>query len=497
VHDSICIVGGGIAGLYTAYKIKKLKPELSVDLYERLPQVGGKIQSGTFCSGSYKVEFGAVRIEPELQPLVDNLIKELNIEKVTNRQLTPAVSIGADLSLLSPDERAYLQAFEATKGMSFALLTFALEKILGDEWDIEEDRLFAPGRDKKKIAWKKNATFNGRLLRDQGIWNVFSQVLTYPAVEIVREKGAFYNLKNSNQNAAEWIGFLLDYRLLEAPSYVPVGGMETLTKNLLEAVKEIGVNVHLNEELVDICSCSSTTLNLKFKNTSSNIESQLQATRLVLALPQGPLLKLSHRFSKHVQVRLSAVVGVPMCWVYAVVANPPWGLGASTSTGEGIPARAAHFSLHCEEGRQPVGVVGLYCDAPWAAYWAALVDEDENWRPGEQIRPSMNVGHGLRETLAMWIQRMFELQHSPTIMEWGIRDWGSPPFDAGIHLWRPGMDSEEIMRDLSSFALCKKSTAQVSICGEAYSDVQGFLEGAIRSANRVVERIIQDIKGNK
>jgi hypothetical protein len=39
------------------------------------------------------------------------------------------------------------------------------------------------------------------------------------------------------------------------------------------------------------------------------------------------------------------------------------------------------------------------------------------------------------------------------------------------------------------------ATKNVHICGEAYSDFQGFIEGALRSARHVVETIIGESAG--
>ena len=49
---SVVIVGGGIAGLATAYRLRQGDPSLQITLIERDPQLGGKIvtaeQDGPF-----------------------------------------------------------------------------------------------------------------------------------------------------------------------------------------------------------------------------------------------------------------------------------------------------------------------------------------------------------------------------------------------------------------------------------------------------------------
>lgn len=40
----------------------------------------------------------------------------------------------------------------------------------------------------------------------------------------MRTKGAFYNMKTTNQNAAAWIYLLLDMLIVTKPSFQPVGG---------------------------------------------------------------------------------------------------------------------------------------------------------------------------------------------------------------------------------------------------------------------------------
>ncbi len=72
-----------------------------------------------------------------------------------------------------------------------------------------------------------------------------------------------------------------------------------------------------------------------------------------------------------------------------------------------------------------------------------------------------------------------------------IRDWSRPPFWAGCHVWKPGAKSWEAVEQLRSFGLLgAKEADNIHVCGEAYSDYQGFIEGALRSAEDVVREIV-------
>jgi len=73
----------------------------------------------------------------------------------------------------------------------------------------------------------------------------------------------------------------------------------------------------------------------------------------------------------------------------------------------------------------------------------------------------------------------------------GIRDWSREPFEAGVHFWKPGIQVEDAIRKLSGFPLSRASRIQnvLHVCGEAYSDFQGFIEGGLRTALAVVRQI--------
>ena len=67
----VCIIGGGISGLTTAYLLKK--KGVDVTLFEASPQVGGNIQSET--KDGYLIEHGPNSLlrSPRLVDLIEDL----------------------------------------------------------------------------------------------------------------------------------------------------------------------------------------------------------------------------------------------------------------------------------------------------------------------------------------------------------------------------------------------------------------------------------------
>jgi monoamine oxidase len=77
----------------------------------------------------------------------------------------------------------------------------------------------------------------------------------------------------------------------------------------------------------------------------------------------------------------------------------------------------------------------------------------------------------------------------PHVVSYGIRDWSRRPYVGAAHVWRPGTDPVGRGKELRAFALDGGTAKNVHICGEAYSDFQGFIEGALRSARQVCDEI--------
>ncbi|MBP2473142.1 monoamine oxidase [Crossiella equi] len=489
-HTDIAVCGGGISGLYTAYQLKKRQPELQVSVYEATGRFGGKIQTVPMLGGAFHAEYGGVRVEPDLQTTVDAFVRELGlpVREITSHE-AGSTGLRPALERLTEQERE-LATLHLDGDIALALLVHALETIVGDQWPMATDSLDRPGREQDRARFCREAVFDGKPLYQQGIWNVLAEVLSYEAVEFCREKGTFYNIKNQNQNAAEWIAQLLDMLLLEQPSYLPVGGMEALPRHVVEVLRTMGVHLHTGHRLITLTETADgerLTLGLR-RADGETVE--VTAGRVVLALPQQPLRRLASQLPGQVTRCLDAVLPFHMTWACCVVEDPWWDADTLPANGERTPVRAVHFEVSPDARH---GMAMFYCDEPWITYWRNLVEDGSGELLFEQTEPLTNTGARLRRELERALRTTFDRTGTPRIVEWGIRDWSLPPYGGGAHLWQPGVDTEGVMHTLEAFSLGSGKT-NVHICGEAYSTCQGFMEGALRSAERVLAAIDRDGK---
>ena len=74
----IIIIGGGISGLYSAYKIQKLCPDKSIIILEKTSFLGGRMGSYKFCNNTVNIGAGIGRKEKD--GILIKLLNELKID---------------------------------------------------------------------------------------------------------------------------------------------------------------------------------------------------------------------------------------------------------------------------------------------------------------------------------------------------------------------------------------------------------------------------------
>ncbi|MFC0181534.1 NAD(P)-binding protein [Pseudarcicella hirudinis] len=84
----IAIVGGGVSGVYSAWKLKKKYPSKKIVVFEGGNHIGGRLLSVTPPNIPNMVaELGGMRILENAQPLIVALIKELNAQLPQSDQI--------------------------------------------------------------------------------------------------------------------------------------------------------------------------------------------------------------------------------------------------------------------------------------------------------------------------------------------------------------------------------------------------------------------------
>ena len=94
--------------------------------------------------------------------------------------------------------------------------------------------------------------------------------------------------------------------------------------------------------------------------------------------------------------------------------------------------------------------------------------------------PAPMVGEVSRQ-----LQAIHGLEYTPPVQTAAFRDWGDDPFGGGWNSWNIGVESWEVKQEITQ----PIEDCPLYICGEAYSDAQGWVEGALDTADIVLGRL--------
>jgi hypothetical protein len=212
----IAIVGGGVSGVYSAWKLKKKYPNKKIVVYEGSDHIGGRLLSVVPPGIPDMVaELGGMRILENTQKRIVGLIDELNLE------LPPAEQIVLyDFPVNQPQNIAYLRGVylrladinSNSKKVPYQLSFLESENMNGIIVNAIEQ--IVPGitnpnlTGEERLKMTHQASFNNIPLYMQGFWNVLYRVISGEAYQFSMDSGGYDSIM-VNWNAADAIPWFL------------------------------------------------------------------------------------------------------------------------------------------------------------------------------------------------------------------------------------------------------------------------------------------------
>ncbi|PJJ07833.1 flavin-dependent amine oxidoreductase [Flavobacterium sp. 1] len=350
-----------------------------------------------------------------------------------------------------------------------------------------------------------NSPYNKRKVNDLGFWNLIKDQVSQEGYEFLANAGGYYS-NTINWNSAEAFPYM-------------VGDFSagTIYKTIEEGYDSIAyaiANSYMDHD--DACIWSENKLltftkehsskdthkyELTFLNLKTNTEWKVYANTLVLAMPRKSL-ELLDQNNFFFNINENSVLNTN---IRSVIMEPafkilmgfpyPWWKELGIDSGHSItdlPMRQCYyFGTDAETDNSML--LGSYGDMETETFWKALSDDKVLFEVKAAKSASLKELHQLNDvqtTKMMVNELMNQLRelHGPdvTIPEPYVtyfKDWTNEPFGAGYHAWKAGFSVENVMPYM------RKPVAdeQIHICGEAYSDQQGWVEGAFCEAEKMLQ----------
>ncbi|MBI4235745.1 MAG: FAD-dependent oxidoreductase [Chloroflexi bacterium] len=256
-------------------------------------------------------------------------------------------------------------------------------------------------------------------------------------------------------------------------------------------MKNRGVEVYAGHSLRALVPAGEKEVGLVFDGGA------FAAKHVMLALPSLAIGAL-RGIPPDILELVDSVIRYPLLKCFFVVQDPWWEEDTPNMGVRSFPARELHYFTQGDRGN-----VMVYADRPSISFWGGYVG------PGRHDRAEVGGNPDLASAFAGRMSRgdrpvpiPIESVGDPglvgrgspiaptRVLAFGVRDWRRPPYGAGVHLWRAGVKPWQVAERLEAFSLGGGPPCNVHICGEAFSDYQGFMEGAVRSAHRALTKAV-------
>ena len=485
----LAVIGAGTAGLYCAWRTSTgdwgASPPPRVGLFEASSRLGGRVYTvvpdGT---RTLRGELGGIALmsgHSLLMGLVDHLglareplsggdphdLLYLRGHRLTAGDWGNADAVPYDLA---PNERGRSPE---------QLLAGAIEAVVPDA-----RRLDPRGWDEVK----RGLAFGGRSLSDMCLWNLIRELVSPEAFQLMFDAGSF-RPQFENWNAAEALPDLCaDWP--EDSRYERLrDGYEALPIALAAGVRDVGGTIEVGHRL-QAMDRSEGVLDLTFE-VSGGGSTTIPTKRVVLALPQSGLARLAPHTPLAGEATfardLETVYAIPLFHLLLAYERAWWeevGIHAGRSATD-LPIQACfYFGSEAPGADEPDGkrrslaMVG-YSSPEAIAFWDAYL-EPIGTETGESA-PLVPPPEMLAE-----VTRQLSTLHGMAVPDpyWArIMDWRAEPYGGASHRWAVGARSWEVIPRMRE----PLPGLGLYVCGEAWSDCQGWVEGGLRSSERVLQ----------
>lgn len=525
----VAVVGGGVSGVYTAWRLLTANRKRRITVFEASDHIGGRLLSVAPPQiNNMTAELGGMRILPAVQPLITNLLKELNRNAAPNEKIETydfpvdkpenlAYLRGTYLRLqdfsTNPEEVPYHLSFQEFGQTPGALIVNAIEQIVPG---ITNPKLTEAER--REMCQK--AVFSGVPLYKQGFWNVLMRVLSGEGYHLGLDAGG-YESTLSNWNAADAIPwYLADFGVSPVYKGFKKGFQQvplTIAKRFVAEKGKIVLDKPLKSFTWDK---KQQLFELEFKDAST-----VQAKSLILAMPRRSLELLAPNtpLLGAISPLIQSVTPRPLFKLFTTYMSPWWRSAGATIGGkyvplqEGrtvtdLPVRQTYYWV--KDDGKPVTqgramLMASYDDGQNIGFWDGFRPKrGAGWRKevSNLEQPESFIGEAdiENEGFTDWrnypapkrmvkeIERQLATVHGlafvPRVVDACFKDWGDDPFGGGWNSWNIGVESWEVKKKIIKPYDEKGLEMPLYICGEAYSDAQGWVEGALQTADAVLAK---------
>lgn len=490
---SVAIVGGGVAGCYSAFRLGDAFPG-NVQLFEMADRLGGRLWSVALNGvDAAPVDLGGMFFSTLHRNVHALVTKRLNLPHTrvnwSRGQQFVRGKYLHDSDYGHAERVPFVLAADENLSPELLLLSL-LKKIVpgfADLWPFNES-----ASPKDTFETLRTTQHGGRPLYDCGFWNVLNDIASNEAYQLLTcTIGSASFFRNSNAFDAVWN---LMQELAPQEFYRIDAGYQSLANALVSACDE-NVELRLRHRLIRV-SRERGAFSLLFESPEGELECVAQS--LILAMPRRALQLVE--FGDDVfpdreafeNLRDQSVASAPASKIFLTFSEPWWDQSnvGPTSLG-GVDVSAAYTDLPIQQcyyfgaphAAAPALLMASYADDRSSSFWAGFM------HPGEAsyANAAPNAASDLEcpGSLVEATRRQLDTLHddvdvpSPTAAI--FVDWSRDPYGGGWHAWTTRVRSWEAR------AAIRNPTPNLYICGEAYSDRHGWTEGAINSAEMVVQ----------
>lgn len=526
----LIIVGAGVAGLYTAWKMLTEHPGLRIVLVERLNRTGGRLDTDLIRLGGSTVrdEEGGMRFTEAMLELY-GLIDALDLRD----QIVP-------FPLTDPRDRYYVrgQSFTVEEANANPGIWGSLYNLAPSEQDkspgsiVAEiyDRLLRENdQDPETVNptpefWQKfrlEYKWKEKTLNQWQLWGLIRNMgYTEQCVTMLSHTLGFIGPFLSLANAGEAFQILEDFPA-KAMFHTFKDGFSTIPDALVHRIGSLDGKIFLS---CDVQQINGTMGSYRVELTEATpperqsspfpsptaVGKQIRAPRVVLAVASNALRTLYatspalHQQSDppRLWANLSSVQEMRLMkinlyydqiwWTKSESSNNQLLVGHSfsdTALGSVYPFYALNNPVD-----SPAALT-IYCDFYNIDFWQGLQNIEPLFEPEAQKAHNappqvlFPASEAVVAEATSQFQKLFDVEKVPLPVLTSFRSWdGEDQFGYAYHQWGLGADDKCVIEDLI------EPVPGIYTCNESYSDMQGWVNGSLRSADRMLPQLRKVLK---